>query len=234
MPTDSHKEGQFACENVPPGSYSIGMPSTGDVPYYLPRQFGQFNGTVKPGETVSVSVPLQRAVAVRGRFIDQQTRVGIPDIVVFVTCPVDPHLQRIFFGVTDAQGKYTIYAQPGSASVSLGTGTSGSGYTMGSPRQVFQGELTKDIDCPVVELQHDKTVEGLVVDDHGRPVAGAEVRTKFDASSKNCVLTDAAGKFAVPGLESQKPCSLRARKGLAISKGDIVLDPARRRRRCAW
>jgi hypothetical protein len=219
------KAGQFICKDVPSGGYSVGVLSTGDVPYHALRDNSprDFEVAVKPGETTTVSVSLHHAIAIRGRVIDKQTETGIPGIRVSAACEIDDRRQYRFLSTTDTQGKYTIYAIPGM--VTVGVGGTVSDYVIDPSEVRFQDEVTKDFDCPAVKLQHGKTVEGVVVDDHGNPVADAMVYMKRNTRRSDLVSvsTDAAGKFVFRSVSPKEPIHVRARKEAAASDADTVV-----------
>jgi protocatechuate 3,4-dioxygenase beta subunit len=220
------KAGQFTCKNVPSGVCHLGVLSGGDVPYYLPRDF---RVVVKPGEATDVSVPLRRAVAVRGRVIDGQTKAGIPKIVLFANCTINEHAMQIFMAATDAHGKYTIYATPGRIAVYVAK--IAGDYTVASSRlDLVSDDTTTKLDCPVIELTRGQTITGIVVDDHGQPVAGASVHTEHVTDNhmftRGLVASDAAGKFTLKGVPFKGTLHIRACKGAAVSDPDATVTSA--------
>jgi hypothetical protein len=113
--------------------------------------------------------------------------------------------QRV--AVTDSAGKFQIAALPGMYSLIL-TGTDDFA-PVGTTRE--QIDVTIDADPAPIALTACRTVNvtGMVTDEGGTPVAGAEVRT---AASTTGVKTDAAGRFELRGVPSQGSVQLYAVK----------------------
>jgi hypothetical protein len=231
-PVVTDKAGQFICKDVPPGDYHIGVLSLGNVAYYVacdPKVANiehALTVALKPGETSTVAVPLRRAIAIRGRVIDKQTKTGVPGLVVSACCQIGDHAIQVFMATSDAQGKYTIYVVPsGMTTVGAATRTVGD-YVIPS-QWAFQTTVSEDFECPVIELECGKTVEGHVVDEQGKAVADATVFVENQAAHSVLapLTTDAAGKFVLQGLPPNEPVHVRAGKDGAVSDGRTVARP---------
>ncbi len=219
------KTGAFRFEGVPPGKYMVRASPSESSPFTADAT-PEFE--VKPGQEAVVAVPLKRAVAVYGKVVDKRTGKGIKEVEVYFSA-------RDARGVctwgrsvkTDAQGAFTIYVKPGKLVANV--------YQVpeGYLRAQRSGDeptidVAKETIWPTIELEPAAKIEGIVVDDAGKPVAGAEVTTfvgepYFDRQQ---VKSDVAGKFNLRLGTPKTGLPIRVRTGTAASDGPVVVVPA--------
>ena len=99
--------------------------------------------------------------------------------------------------------------------------------SQGYPRRFLETKVSKDTVLPPIELEHADTLDGIVVDDSGKPVPNAEVRyTDYETfgTLQDIRRSDAAGKFSLGSL-GPKPISVRARTDKAAAD-PVNLKPA--------
>ncbi len=147
---------------------------------------------------------------------------------------------RQFFGVDEQPLKFTVNSQGLFAGSGLAPGRYFASYTSLDPGAA---PVSKVIDVPYVEtyqcaIQYaDATVNGIVLDTDGLPVAGASVTASAgDGIQELTAYTDAEGQFIVQGLEPgtavltadhteyspSVPAELSLRDGSA--EGPVVLE----------
>jgi hypothetical protein len=230
-------DGTITFAQVPSGKCTLRLLPSKEISYY---QESPLEFELKPGETANVSVPLQPAIVLQGKVIDKQTKAGVEGVPVIVDVRRNYTYLWHRQTTTDAQGKFQVHARPGTASVELreipprylSTSRAVSGYSS----RFLEAEVTKDTLLPTIELEPAEGIEGIVVDDAGHPVAGAEVRyTDFQEirglGYPDLLRSDEVGKFMIRELLA-KPISIRVRSDKAIAdpvnvKPGEVKDPVR-------
>lgn len=166
--------------------------------------------------------------SVRGRVIDARTRSAVQGGLVW--------LAEELWGaaVTDASGRFTV-SGPGKRSVEILAGAPG--YLRASPMDhTLSAEAGPG---PTVALEPAAAVEGVVVDESGNPVAGAdvtldvkrdpariEIRLGREAPAPRAV-SSSRGTFRVSSIDPEKNYDLKvSATGFAPSKREIVgLEP---------
>lgn len=211
------KGGSFQFENVPPGSYLLGTELDEKLPYFaeLPEAV-----QVKPGESTSVSITLKPAVAVQGKVVDKQTGAGIPGVRVSLYFQEEasrPSTSKT--ATTDAQGAFTVYVQPGKTTLNA-YGYPEQYLPTTSLRRPPTIEITKDTTLPPIELEAARALDGVVVDESGKPVSNAEIRS-YDMDNSlglhDVIRSDAAGKFSLKKALPNKPVMIRVRTDKAAA-----------------
>ena len=79
---------------------------------------------------------------------------------------------------------------------------------------------------PEIVLRRLRTVGGRVVDSQGKPVAGASVRQAGDGPAPTQVVTDADGRFALPGVLAEPAFVFVARDGYRFAGRPISASDA--------
>jgi len=223
-------DGRFRFEGVVPRTYALDLERDDTFAYYpeLPAPF-----EVKSGQAVTgITVPLRRAIAVKGKVVDQQSGEGIKDVDVYLYLrePSDqaqPSWTR--FAKTDEQGGFVAYVKPGKFTVSISRVPET--YLRPSyrtPSPTF--EVTKDTELPPIQLERAQGIVGVVVDEAGNPVAGAEVLLSSDDFAnfdpRKRIKSDQEGKFSLTGISTKQRLGLRARTDAAVTDGPVMVEPA--------
>jgi hypothetical protein len=171
---------------------------------------------------------LRSAAVVRGKVIDKQSGSGVAGVQVHLSQRDDPATRYLSRGgTTDAQGAFTINMKPGKATMTL-YGFPKRYVSPISSRRPQEIEITGDMTLPPVELEAPKPLEGTVVDESGKPVAGAEVRytdTESYDTLHEVVHSDAAGKFSLEKVSAKQMTVVRARTEKAVAE-PLNLVPA--------
>jgi protocatechuate 3,4-dioxygenase beta subunit len=218
----TEKGGAFSFANVLLGKYYIRCGINYDGAFYCESPV---TVDVRPGESVAgITVPLRRAIAVRGKVVDQQSGAGIRDVSLYISSAAEttggrPMSQSAF---TDEKGEFLVYSRAGKVTVQVQRVPESYVGPSPSPRTLpLSAEVSQDTQLPPIKLQRAAIIEGTVVDDLGHPVANAEIRwTDFDRTEQlgnpNLPRSDEAGKFTLKGL-SDKRISVRIRTDKAIA-----------------
>jgi protocatechuate 3,4-dioxygenase beta subunit len=232
----SQKDGAFRFDDVPPGAATI-TPDLYEsrLPYYVKAPAPL---EVKPGETASLKVTLLQGIAVRGRVIDGKTEKGIGGVELWASqMSGEGRQEGSRKAVTEADGRFVAYLPPGKVRVEVGEAPDDyvpplhvGDYR--SPQASYFPTLdaAKDIVWPTIRLDRAARLEGVVVDEAGKPVADAEVeclasrgpRASQEVTAKR---TAADGTFTIKGLYAKEVLAIRARTERAVS-GVVELRPA--------
>lgn len=223
-------------ENVLPGRCELRFFGAAEVPY-IPSQLPEF--TVKPGELTEVTVSLEPAVHVRGRIVNRQSKKGVAALQLSAVSEGEDDRRGYRPGswvslTTDAEGRFSGYVRAGRIEMRI----------MQLPQEYASSTLEREGYKPVplaggaehtfpdIVLEPAVLVEGLVVDEMGRPVPGVQVRTSEDAMGtlRSRIMTDAEGKFVLHGLGIEDVIALRARSERAVTDGGIVVNVAEERK----
>jgi uncharacterized GH25 family protein len=132
---------------------------------------------------------------------------------------------------TDAEGRYTANVKPQAVSAQV-QGTPASHLSPNVGDKAVQVDAAKEHNLPPIVLRSAATLEAVVVDKAGKPIPGATVhlvtppQTGFRHESARQVVSDAAGKATLTGLDPTDSVPLRARTERAAADGATVVVPA--------
>lgn len=229
---EAQSDGSFSCDEVPAGKYVI------ELRQETTRPGEQLRGylekcppfEVKPNETASVSLQLRPAIPVHGKVIDKKTKAGVPEVRVYLSVrSPDAESAGGSSAVTDAKGAFTIYTRPGTAMVNVHQLPGNyiqprETPTSGTARQPL--EIVKETELPPIELEQAAGIEGIVVDEAGKPVAGAEIYYVDQSymGLREPIRSDAAGKFSIQKASPGSGLPLKARAAKAVAD-QIVVKP---------
>ena len=129
---------------------------------------------------------------------------------------------------TAADGAFTLYTPPGKIRVEVAQ--SPDDYVQPllvgdnrRPQSDFaKVDADKDVVWPTIRLERAARLEGIVVDESGKPAADAEVeylasRGAYADLAVVPTKTDADGTFTIRGLRPKETMAIRARTGRAVS-----------------
>jgi hypothetical protein len=222
--TNAAADGTFRFDEVPPGPYSI-TPSFGAG---APFAANPVTTRLEPGAKVAaVEIPLERLLTITGRVVDATSGEGLDGVSLTSYLLERNTLNYVAPARTDAQGRYTISARPGTMLVTTGTVPKthlGMG-TDEAPREKIEADAT----WPDLKLTRAAELEGIVLDDAGKPVAASRVTlVRPGVMSFNdgpVVSTGNDGKFYLEGLDPTDTLPVRARTDDASTDGAIVIRP---------
>ncbi|HZV03744.1 MAG TPA: carboxypeptidase-like regulatory domain-containing protein [Gemmataceae bacterium] len=222
--------------DVLPGRCNLRFFGAGKVPY-VPKQLPEF--TVKPGELTEVTIPLEPAAHVHGRVINGKNKKGVGGLQLSLESESGDNERRRQPGgwvwlTTDAEGRFSAYIRAGRIGVRI------TDLPDGYASSTLTRELVKPVKVtagaehtfPDIILEPAVHVEGIVVDESGKPVPGVQVRNSeddFGWSRRGRTVTDAEGKFVLRGLGVEDVFALRARSDRGVTDGGIVVNVAEQR-----
>lgn len=221
--TTPDKDGRFEFASVPPGKYNIHPSFTESTAPYNANPTADFE--VKAGETTKISIPLSSAIEIRGQVVDQETGKGIQGVRV-ISQKIDEKTGYSVpgrFTTTDPEGNYRLFTEAGKVIVRVFDPPED--YVIPDSDKTDQLEVKEPIHYPTLKLQKAVRMEGVVVDESGKPMPGAEIQMLLPKSPCDHLIetVDENGRFVIKKLAPQKTFSLRARSQNAISKTmDIV------------
>jgi len=219
------EDGTFRFDELPAGTY--------DISPYLARKSGVYANPLEAVKvhaaetTARLTIPLHRALRLRGRVVDKETGAGIADVEIYFSRLVERTWLHAGTGTTDAEGNYTAYVRPGALSAKV----------LGAPkayeippraRRPSEREVTEDSTWPVIQLTPAAALAGVVVDDSGDPIPGAEVHPfNVDRGLTLRVLRCGPdGKFALTRVPPRDALSLRARTDTAVTDAPVAILPS--------
>ncbi|MEW6250330.1 MAG: carboxypeptidase-like regulatory domain-containing protein [Planctomycetota bacterium] len=177
----------------------------------------------------SQSVPAPANVVVRGRAVDAQTKRPVAGVSLRVIPAAGGYTSSPPI-VTDTEGRYAATVNAGAVKVRIVELPPE--YTL--PRDFdwnFRLDAQHDAEWPDLELTPAVKLSGVVVDESGHPVAGADVvparpYEQHSQMSLETLQTDADGRFTVAQLDPEEPLPLRARTLAAATDGAVVIVPS--------
>jgi RNA polymerase sigma factor (sigma-70 family) len=222
---NASKDGTFQFDGLPPGRYEVGASSEKDAPF-IARAVGDIK--VAPNGEATVEVPLERLVTLTGRVIDAQTGKGVANITVASYHIDNNSLGEMRSAQTDAEGRYSVLAQPGTVRIDAGPPNS---YLGPMPEEYPNLEAKVDRTVPDLKLTHAIGLDGIVVDETGHPVPSAEVYFLFTPERRwsrreEPMKTGPDGTFHLAQLDPNDKVGLWARAGDATTNGTIITQPS--------
>ncbi len=219
------KDGSFQFDGLPPGRYQVDASSQNGAPF-IPKAVGGVE--VAPNGVAMVEVPLERLIALTGRVIDAETGKGVPDIAVACYHVQDMYLKDMRSATTDAEGRYSVPAQPGT--VHLEAQGLPKTYLGPTPAEYPNFDVKADRAVPDLKLTHATGLEGVVVDEAGHPVKGAEIYFLFTPERRwtrreEPMRTGPDGTFHLDQLNPDDKAALWARFGDATTSGATIVRP---------
>jgi hypothetical protein len=217
------EDGKFRFDNVPPGGYTI-RPNIEEssLPYYA-KELAPFD--LKPGAAAAVEIKLLPAVAVRGQVVDAANGRGIQGISISAAHLSDKGQPTSWRQATsDTDGRFVVHCEPGKVAVKAEGGNDD--YLFPILRSdSLKIDATADVACPTIKLQRAARLEGIAVDEAGKPVPGAEVQSLtlcHGMPNEGSLIADAGGRFSIQGLDAKQTLSLRARSATGVSNTQDV------------
>jgi protocatechuate 3,4-dioxygenase beta subunit len=220
--TSTQKDGSFLFAEVPPGRYLLSETWVANAPYYL--DFGDRGSYPGPyqvtsrGVTSMSPITLRPTVLIHGTVVDAKSGVGIPDVELDLSYPAG--LTR-----TDARGAYSGRVAPGTLRIYVKDVPDAYVQPQSDARRL-ETEATKEATVPAIRLQPTRAVEGIVVDESGKPVADAEIIPYAGAGFRDQQpRSDQNGRFIVKGIPDGASVQLRSRTATASTDGPVTVSP---------
>ncbi len=212
-------------KDVLAGRGEIRVYGEGKAPYIPKESKKEPVFVVKPGELTEVTVVLEPTACARGRIIDRKTRAGIPGVHVSVRSE-NPDGRSLSYAsaVTGPDGRFTVYARPGF--LVLQTSSPPAGYLdLHATGKAVAVAARAEHTFPDVTLDPVVPVEGVVLDEAGRPVPDIVVWVAAMSQDRAAVpRTDAKGRFVLRMLADDEITALRARTPKAVTDGAVPLN----------
>ncbi len=217
-------------DNVLPGKGALRFAADPKIPY-VPKELPKV--TVKPGEQTEVTLALEPAARVLGRVIDRDSQAGVAGVEVGIYSQGEGRQYLGHVSVrTGTDGRFMAYVHAGQISfqphVPAGYAKTGSKRQSARPANVAGGA---EHTFPDIVLEPEVRVEGVVVDEAGKPVANVSVRSteEIPTAQRVPLVTDSKGKFALRNLGAGDVIGLRARTDQAVTDGVVLVNLDRRK-----
>lgn len=222
VPLDA--QGKFHKEGIPAGKYALNVQPAEDSPVVSKESDPIFE--VKPDQEANVSVTVRRALAIRGKVIEQKTGKPVPGVQVYFYSSDNQRGQWGKAATTNDQGIYTVYVKPGELRVRLIRAPDGYAQPR-FDREPDPVKVTGDMTWADIQLEPTAVIEGIVVDEAGKPVSGCELRPFVQEDfTYNPILSDANGKFVIKKGKANQPLPIRVRNKTAVSDGPVMVVAA--------
>jgi RNA polymerase sigma factor (sigma-70 family) len=214
-------DGSFLLDNLPPGRYIVEFDANQNPPVDS-KPVDKVE--VGPGSIVTVEVPATRLSTITGHVIDMTTGKGIANVPIQCF-----RLNETWYAKdwrqakTDADGRYSIATAPGVVKI-LPAGLPQAGLVARSS-EAPNIEVTTDQVWPDLKLVKAAEIDGVVVDEKGEPVVGAEVYVldcgplRQDETTR----TGPGGTFHLNQIDPDATLSLWARTMVATTDGRVTV-----------
>ncbi len=217
------KDGSFELDGLPPGRYQLDLVIDQNAPI---AQVRVEHADVRPDAVAAVEVAAERLFLITGRVIDAATGRGVAGVPVRCYRPEsEKSTNQSRLAKTDAQGRYTIAAWPGM--VTIVPDQLPRTHLVPKYQEIPEEQVLADRAWPDLNMAKAKDVDGVVVDEKGQPVAGAQVylyRTAV-AGLNDHAETGPGGAFRFDQLDADETVSLWARTRIATTDGAVSIRP---------
>ncbi|MEN6548018.1 MAG: carboxypeptidase regulatory-like domain-containing protein, partial [Armatimonadia bacterium] len=204
-------QGAFAIPEMMPGRWSVGVTDQSERLY----QARSAQVVIESGKEATLAIALQKAALVRGKVVAADTGQGLAGATLSLTQERGAEGYYYTSGHTGVDGAFVIPSLPGKARLQV---YGAEGYIGTSYQAMPTFDITPaGIDIPDIKLQPAQQVSVVVVDEAGKPVAGANITSKsndpMDFLARGAgPATGPDGTVVLKGL-SAGPRTLAARKG---------------------
>jgi RNA polymerase sigma factor (sigma-70 family) len=221
----AEKDGSFRFDRLPPGRYVVEA-DFGQDGFIATHRENEVE--VGPGAEVPLEIPLEREPMITGRVIDARTGKGIAGMELHSVELDQRHNRVVARATTDADGRYRIAARPGKTMIQAANLPET--YLRIDYSDYPQLDVKDDQTWPDLKLTPAASIDGVVVDETGRPVnkaavyllvpdAGRPVRAGF-------VETGPDGAFHFDQVDPDDKLALWAGAGDATTHGAVVVRPS--------
>lgn len=204
------RDGRFEVPIIAAGDLVVRSDRSIDRKFYVDMGLGT---TVEAGQTTEIELPLKQAVRVRGLVRERGTGKPIPGV------QIDGRFNDDVVMATGPDGRFEGYSPPGVLLFSVRDVPDGHANLLFSLPRVMIPEDATEFEMPPIELSRAGAVRGLVLDDQGRPLPGAEITAKWlvDEGPHSSTIRDVTvqsdphGRFTVEGAIEGVPVELTAK-----------------------
>ena len=193
------------------------------------------SATIRAGETSEVEIAIQRGIRVEGTLREELGKAPVAGVKLDIAT-LRPGSRSVHWIVTDDQGRFSAVVFPGTVRFSFSTSDMPKGYFLPpsipswADFEVKEGEERHEFDPP--SLRKAAQVRGLVVDEAGKPVAGAHVAVSWtsaeyggDPRSARVNTTDARGQFVLGSIAPKSEVRVSAASG-PVAESEAVTVPS--------
>ncbi len=182
---------------------------------------------VTPGQTTQVTIPLRPTVKVRGQYHEQGTKQPIAGVKILLNAQFGGDR----YAITGADGAFTGWirreaGQPFAWPLRIPTPYYRSG-DLASGIQRMPPAGSSELVLAPVELSRGVDIQGSVVNEQGKPVAGAEITASWEVmkAMMHSILarTDQRGHFTLCGVDPIAELKLTAWDGFASTAGEATI-----------
>jgi protocatechuate 3,4-dioxygenase beta subunit len=215
--------GRFEIKGLAAGQARLSLHRPGEQTWLPPAEV---TATVEAGKTAEVKIELKRGVHVRGRVVAEETGQGVEGVLASVGAA---HV------TTDAKGEFQAYAAPGQLFVNflripLPWLPPFNNYRV---EQIAAGREVHEL-APV-KLKRGLPLEGTVVDEGGRPTAGARVSAvwrktdgTYSTLGSEAAVTGDDGRFVLRRVPGDVELGLAARTDERATDNFTTVPPKQR------
>ena len=220
------KDGSFLLDGLPPGSYQIDLVIGQNAPIAQERVE---HADVRSDAVAAVEVTALRLFSITGRVVDAVTGKGIAGVPVrCYRTENETSINETRLAKTDAQGRYTIAAWPGM--VKIVPDQLPLAHLVPKYQELPEEQVLADRAWPDLKMGKATDVDGIVVDEKGQPVAGAQVYLYRTIGAELAGQNDRAetgpgGAFHFDQLDADETVSLWARSKFATTDGAVSVTP---------
>ncbi len=220
----SGKAGEAEVDCDPSGRFEVPVIAAGLVAFEL--VFDRDKGTplrgeaprglvLKAGSRLETTIPLRPTVLVRGVVREKESKRPIAGVQL----AINSQLGGDRFAVSDAAGNYAARV--------VRELNQAFGWPIRMPRPFYQPDGAPEVPqsmpprdhaellLPPLELSRGVDLPGIVVDEAGKPVAGADVEVTYGQAI--LTRTDPQGRFVLSGVDPLRELKIAARRGDASS-----------------
>ena len=216
-------DGSFHMDYMPPGRYVVELDPDRNAAVHATSVE---NLDVGPGAVASVEIDAQLLPTITGRVVDAVTGTGLAKIPIHCyRLRGNEYIKDARETKTDADGRYSIAAAAGVVKVLP------AGLTLAKlvPRysETPDLELTADRAWPDLKLFRATEIDGIVVDEKGQPVVGADVYVLDGGPlrQEEMTRTGPGGSFHFRQLDPDATVSFWARTKLATTPAAVIVRP---------
>lgn len=206
--------GRFDVPAIAAGSLAVAVEPTAEPAYLSVQNTGP---QVDPGATTHFDIPLRRATRVTQQVVDRDDQRPVAGVLVLL----QSWQANGGRGITDAEGRLTAYVLPGTVSPLAARMPAPYYYPESALDSRSISEQDVEVSLNALRLSRGAMVKGVVVDDQGRSLSGAEVIGFWPMARRGDhpvrAWTNAAGEFVIEGVDPQAELRLWASHGEAVS-----------------
>ncbi|HEY8506697.1 MAG TPA: hypothetical protein VIL46_19090 [Gemmataceae bacterium] len=219
------ENGRFEIKKIAAGRAEASVEMPAERSWFPPAQIAT---TVEPGKRADLRVELVRGVRVRGRVVAEDSGEGIEGVVVSVGG------KKV---TTDAKGHYEALVSPGRVPVNVVRVP----LPWLSPIGLYRGEeVPADRalhELQTIRLKRGLPLEGTVVDEEGRPVAGARVSAAWQKTDGTIIplggdssVSGKDGKFVLKQVPGDVGLELAASTDERATPDFVTVPPQQQRK----